>query len=60
MYENLLTPREVADRLGASVLTIRKWIREGRIPAIRLGERFIRLDWDEVVATIRTSGRTAP
>lgn len=53
MTHELLTTEEVAKRLGASVVTIRKWAREGHIPCMRVGGRFIRLDWDEVVASLK-------
>lgn len=36
--ERLLTSREVAERLGLSVETIRRWSREGKIPALRHSE----------------------
>jgi excisionase family DNA binding protein len=53
MRREILTTAEVTKRRGASVLTIRKWVREGQIPVIRMGGRFIRLDWEEVVALLK-------
>lgn len=33
----LLTPDEVADRLAVSPKIVRGWLREGKIPAVKLG-----------------------
>lgn len=33
----LLTVRELAERLGADVSTIRRWIAQGKLPAHRIG-----------------------
>lgn len=33
----LLTPEEVAERLAVSPKMIRAWLRDGRLPGIRLG-----------------------
>ena len=49
----LLTVRDVALRLGTSVLTVRRWVREGRVPSYRTGGRFVRLHWDEVAEALR-------
>ena len=35
----LYSPEEVAERLSFKVRTVREWIRTGRLPAIRVGER---------------------
>ena len=55
MPREILTTEEVAQRLGASVVTVRKWVRDGQIPSIRVGGRFIRLDWEAVLAAIRSN-----
>lgn len=36
----LLTPEQVADRLGLHVRTVRRYIREGRLSAVRVGRRY--------------------
>ena len=38
----LLTVQEVALKLKMAPYTIRKWVRLGQLPAVRLGERRIR------------------
>ncbi len=35
--KRLLKPEEVAERLAASPKAVRAWLREGKIPGIRLG-----------------------
>ena len=45
----LLTPRQVAHRLGVSIATFRRHVRSGSLPAYQLGPHgAVRLDWDEV------------
>jgi excisionase family DNA binding protein len=48
----LLSLPEAAIRLGVHVSTIRAWVRGGQIPAYRLGQRFVRVDWEEVCARL--------
>lgn len=48
----LLSPDEVAGRLGVAVSTVLKWIRHGRLKAYRCSRKTIRLDWDEVLRRI--------
>lgn len=48
----LLPLDEASRRLGIHVTTLRAWVREGRVPAYRIGKRFIRVDWDELLAAI--------
>ncbi|MEQ8859220.1 MAG: helix-turn-helix domain-containing protein [Pseudomonadales bacterium] len=38
--DSLFTPEQVADRLGLHVRTVRRYIREGRLSAVRLGRRY--------------------
>lgn len=35
--ENLLRSGDVADELGISIQTARRWMREGVIPSVRIG-----------------------
>ena len=48
----LLTCEEAAQRLGVHVATLRAWIREGRVPAYRLGQRFTRVDWEDLLSAL--------
>ncbi|MCZ6690584.1 MAG: helix-turn-helix domain-containing protein [Planctomycetota bacterium] len=33
----LLTTRQISERCSVSLGTVKKWVREGRLPVIRLG-----------------------
>jgi excisionase family DNA binding protein len=39
---------DASTHLGVSTKTIRRWIDEGKLTGYRVGERFIRVDMDEV------------
>lgn len=45
-----LTIEEVAEVYHRPVSFVRSWIDSGRLPAMRLGQRTIRVRWDDVVA----------
>ncbi|SFH40392.1 DNA binding domain-containing protein, excisionase family [Desulfotomaculum arcticum] len=36
--ENYYTPQEVSDKLKLNVRTLYKWIREGKLNAVKLGD----------------------
>ena len=36
----LYSPEQVAERLGLHVRTIRNYVREGRLPAVRIGKQY--------------------
>lgn len=38
MTEKLLTPSEVAKRLGVTLRTVQRWIAEGELPSYKLGK----------------------
>ena len=37
--ERLRKPEEVAERLGISPLTAKAWLRTGKLPGVKVGER---------------------
>ncbi|MDD5204411.1 MAG: helix-turn-helix domain-containing protein [Desulfobacterales bacterium] len=41
-------PREAAEYLGVDVKTIYGWISTGKMEAIRIGERILRIPRDEI------------
>lgn len=45
----LLTPKEVAQLLRVSVITLKRWGKKGKLPAIRINERGDRRYRKEVV-----------
>ena len=46
---DLLTPREVAELLRVSIITIKRWGQKGKLPAIRINARGDRRYRKEVV-----------
>lgn len=48
-----LTPREVADALGVSESSVKRWADEGRIGATRTGGGHRRIDVEEVIRFVR-------
>lgn len=60
MSNELLTKHEVGARLRISPGTVSTWVREARIPCVRIAGNRLRFDWDEVVAALRTDRDSAP
>ena len=54
--ETLLSAEQVAGLLGVSVVTIRGWAREQRVPCVRLSRRTIRYRLSEIVEAFRLGG----
>jgi excisionase family DNA binding protein len=50
--EGLLTVEQAAARLQVHPQTVRGWIRHGRIPAVRLGRRTIRIETRAIEALV--------
>jgi excisionase family DNA binding protein len=44
----LLTAREVAERLGLSTETVLRWVRQGKLPALRLPSGTIRFQQNDL------------
>ncbi|MBU0731273.1 helix-turn-helix domain-containing protein [Patescibacteria group bacterium] len=36
----ILTTKEVADLLRVSLITVRRWLKSGKIPSIRIGKHY--------------------
>jgi excisionase family DNA binding protein len=53
----LLTADELAGRLHVRPSTIKRWSREGRIPAVRVTPKVVRYDLAEVVRAINAGQR---
>jgi excisionase family DNA binding protein len=55
----LLTANEVADDLNVNIWTVYKWVRQKRLPCIRLSRKAMRFD-PAIIAKfkrLRTTGR---
>ena len=48
-----LTIQDVASELGITPRTVRNWIRNGTLPARRIGPRLVRIRRDDLVALDR-------
>jgi excisionase family DNA binding protein len=59
-YQGGLPPRptikQAADYHQVDIKTIRRWIQQGRITAVRVGPRLLRLDRDSVINIGRRIG----
>lgn len=56
----LLTPASAAQLLGVTVATVRRWVRQGTIPAIRVSPRVTYLRRDELAAFLDRAPSSAP
>jgi len=57
--EKLMDLAEVAEILNISVQTLRRWIRRGKLPAVKLAYNVFRIEAEEVDKFIERS-RVAP
>ena len=55
MSEEILTARELKDKLKVSLPAIRKWTRSG-MPCRRLGGRLVRFELPAVIAWLENGG----
>ncbi|MCW2315705.1 excisionase family DNA binding protein [Rhodoblastus acidophilus] len=58
--DGLLTIREVADFLGASITTVRALIRNERLAVVRDGQRFVRVRGASVASFVRRADGAQP
>ncbi|MSQ10133.1 MAG: helix-turn-helix domain-containing protein [Dehalococcoidia bacterium] len=49
-HNDLLTVSEAAARLGVSVVTVRRWLKSGRLRAVRIGPRRVCIPRSDVEA----------
>lgn len=58
MADSLLTINQAAERLNVTHGCVRNWVRNGRLPAVRVGTRSLRIrpdDLDRVVTPLPTN-----
>ncbi|MBB3752695.1 excisionase family DNA binding protein [Mycolicibacterium sp. BK634] len=49
--------QQAADHLNVSTKTVRRYIADGRLKAVRLGPRLIRVERDSIDALMRPIGK---
>ncbi len=49
-----LTVKEAASLLGVSTRTVYGWIRDGRIPSVRLGPKLLRVPTEQLMELARS------
>ncbi len=55
--ESLATTSDVAARFGVTDETVRRWVREHRIPFIRASRRIVRFRLADVEQTLQVSSK---
>lgn len=55
----LLSLENASARLGVTVSTVRRWARRRLVPTYRVGKRFIRVDWDELLSALAAAREPA-
>jgi excisionase family DNA binding protein len=58
-HPELIGVPEAAQRCGVHYRTIRRWIADGRLNAVRVGPRLLNVDADELAAFLRPTGGAA-
>src|SRR5262245_18623180 len=53
----LLTVDQLADRLHIRPRTVQAWVRQGRIPTVKLSPKVVRFDWLAVLAALRDQAK---
>ena len=51
--DRLVTTWALADHLRVEPDTIRRWVRLGRIPVYRVGQKVLRFSLDDVIGALR-------
>lgn len=56
MARKLITPAQAAEALSVELSTIRRWIRDGKLPAFRVAGHAVRIDVKAVDALLTPIG----
>ncbi len=52
--EGLLTKFDISSRLRISTRSVDEWMRKGRIPYIKIGEKTVRFRWEDVLEKLNS------
>jgi excisionase family DNA binding protein len=55
--ERWVSPADAAERLGVSRETVLEWIRRGRLEAVRLSRKVLRIRWPAALERLATEVR---
>lgn len=55
-HPELIGLREAADRCGVHYRTVRRWIADGRLPAVRVGPKLLKVDVSELNSVLAAVG----
>lgn len=55
---DIIAPKELARRLSITPATLRKWVRAGIVPEIKVSATVRRFDFEAVVAALEKSSRS--
>ncbi|MBV9279425.1 MAG: helix-turn-helix domain-containing protein [Chloroflexi bacterium] len=55
--DQLLTAAQAARLLGVHLSTVRRWIARGKLPAYRVGDKGVRVRYDDVLALLSPLNR---
>ncbi|MFC1479160.1 hypothetical protein ACFL6F_01050 [Planctomycetota bacterium] len=57
MKQELLSAKELGERLSVSPLTVARWGREGLIPQVKLSRKTIRYDFESVIEALQKASQ---
>lgn len=58
-HPELIGVPEAAERCGVHYRTMRRWIAEGRINAVRVGPKLLKVDTEDLAALLAPTGGAA-
>jgi excisionase family DNA binding protein len=58
-HPELIGLNEAAERCGVHYRTMRRWISDGRINAVRIGPKLLKINADELAAFMQPTGGAA-
>jgi excisionase family DNA binding protein len=53
--EKLMTYKEIAERLGVAISTVRRWKTHKQIPCVQIGHQYVRFHYPSVLKHLKES-----